>query len=221
MESINSAKLDATELLHGALFAMEHAGDLLHDAVLLYDQGRYASAVVLGVFCREELGRSGILLEIRKQTRDSGGATRNDVKSRCEDHVTKLRQGQMAVSTRLTADQGRKLLALWMTPRSKEYREYRAALNAAIQQKARRDSEAFQQRRVRALYVDPDERGGWSRPRDESAAYARDLLDEVGGDYAIALDNLAFDDSELKEAIAGWAECPELPVPVSAKQGDA
>jgi AbiV family abortive infection protein len=212
---MKSPRLNATQLLDGALYAIEHAGNLLHDAVALYEQGRYASAVVLAVYCREELGRFEILLEIWKQTADTGGPTVKAVREKCEDHITKLKRGQMVVTTRLGADQGRKLLELRKTPTSKEYLEYRSLIDATIKQKARRDPVTVHKRRIRALYVDPDDEGGWIRPREESPSDTRELLDEIAGDYALSLDRLDLDDPELKEAIAVWDDYPDLPPPVS------
>ena len=55
-----SRNLSAHDLLEGAMYAMEQAGHLLHDAVGLYERGRYSSAVVLSVYAREEMGRAEI-----------------------------------------------------------------------------------------------------------------------------------------------------------------
>jgi len=51
-----SRNLSTHDLLEGAMYAMEQAGHLVHDAVGLYERGRYSSAVVLGVYAREEMG---------------------------------------------------------------------------------------------------------------------------------------------------------------------
>jgi AbiV family abortive infection protein len=56
-------ELTETDLLKGAVYALEQAGHLLHDAYLLFLRERYASSIVLAVFSKEEMGRFELLLD--------------------------------------------------------------------------------------------------------------------------------------------------------------
>src|SRR5438128_9912470 len=95
-----SRNLSAHDLLEGAMYAMEQAGHLLHDAVGLYERGRYSSAVVLGVYAREEMGRAEIFLGKRKEALAAGSVSPDSVIKACGDHVNKLRRGQAGVTLR-------------------------------------------------------------------------------------------------------------------------
>jgi len=59
-------KFTPDQLSQGAFFALEQAGQLLMDAALLFQNRRWSSALVLSVFCLEELGKSDILIEKAK-----------------------------------------------------------------------------------------------------------------------------------------------------------
>lgn len=86
-------------LLEGALYALEQCGILLHDAITLYHDGAYPSAIVLAAFAREELGRFRILLDLRKEV--LGGQrklTTKDIQKECEDHVRKQEWGQLSTT---------------------------------------------------------------------------------------------------------------------------
>jgi hypothetical protein len=52
----------AEYLLSGAALALEQCGLLLRDAVCLFKNRSFGSAVVLAAFAREELGRCQILI---------------------------------------------------------------------------------------------------------------------------------------------------------------
>jgi len=57
----NAVEVTAQFLFEGAVYALQHSGTLLRDAVNLYEQGAYPSAIVLALFGREELGKFVIL----------------------------------------------------------------------------------------------------------------------------------------------------------------
>jgi AbiV family abortive infection protein len=52
--------VEADFIIAGVFFAARNAWELLRDARMLYNAGRYASAYGLAVFCREEIGKSKI-----------------------------------------------------------------------------------------------------------------------------------------------------------------
>jgi AbiV family abortive infection protein len=54
-------------LLEGAIYALEQCGLLLRDANIMFRSGSYASVVVLAAFAHEELGRSSILFNLRRE----------------------------------------------------------------------------------------------------------------------------------------------------------
>src|SRR5258705_12277940 len=87
-------------LLQRAYYALEQCGLLLRDANILYRNGSYASAVVLTAFAREELGRSGILFDLRR--RALAGQAFTIAQIREADHVTKQRAGMLSIT--VTAD---------------------------------------------------------------------------------------------------------------------
>jgi len=62
----NKTPLSADVLAMGAIYAMEQAWNLLRDAVLLIQDKRYASSVVLATFCLEQNGRAEIYRENAK-----------------------------------------------------------------------------------------------------------------------------------------------------------
>jgi hypothetical protein len=52
-----SGSVTAQSLLRGAVYSLEHCGQLLGDAKTLYEHGSYATALAVGAFAREDLGR--------------------------------------------------------------------------------------------------------------------------------------------------------------------
>jgi hypothetical protein len=73
------------------------------------------------------------------------------------------------------------------------------------------------QQRMRALYVDPDDAGGWNRPRSSvGKTAAHEFLTDAGNDYAIALQKIdpgllkGQDDRLLKE-LTEWSDRPTVP----------
>jgi AbiV family abortive infection protein len=205
-------KLSSTDLLHGAIYAVEQAGHLLHDAVALYEQRRYSSAVVLAVFCREELGRANILLATRKRALTSSPVSAKSVQNHCEQHVEKLRHGQTGVTLRWGRGQSGKFKALFGNPQTAEYKEAHRMVAEITNHKARRDPHDIHQRRCRALYVEPSEAARkWNRPCEMTQEESRQLLEDVANDYALCRDSLQTRDDELAAAIAQWQDCPRLP----------
>ena len=202
--------LQTRDLLCGAAYAIEHSGHLLRDAVILYDQGSYASAVVLAVYCREELGRSELLLDLAKGSAGSPGVRLATIRRECGQHVDKLAKGRTGTSLRLGPTQTGRLRPLFTNERTPERAAARAALDEAIKAKSKREPADTNERRLRALYVDPSDDGSWHRPTQEPPSTAFDLLNEIAGDYALTLDRLQDDDHGLSGLLREWPEAPQL-----------
>jgi AbiV family abortive infection protein len=202
--------LQTRDLLRGAAYAVEQSGHLLRDAVILYENGSYASAVVLAVYCREELGRSELLLDLAKASSSDGGITSTTVRSVCEQHLDKLAKGRTGTSLRIAPAQTARLRPLFTNERTPERAAARAALDRAIKAKSKRKPADTHERRLRALYVDALDDGSWYRPTQEPPSAALDLLNEIAGDYALTLDRIQNGDHELSGLLGEWPEAPEL-----------
>src|SRR5262249_20683881 len=62
----------------------------VHDALAMYERGRYASSMVLSVFAREKVGRFVILVELRKEALASGTVfSAEDVTNACDEEMSK------------------------------------------------------------------------------------------------------------------------------------
>ena len=199
--------------MHGAMYAMEQAGHLLDDALAMYKSGRYASTVVLGVFAREEIGRSLILLGMRKDVLGSGSVVSIDaVAKACDHHIAKLNRGSGGITLELGPEHSAGLEGLFAHPQSEEYKKAHSVIDELANRKARRDPSDTHQWRLRALYVEPTDTG-WNRPCETTKEDARRLLRDVANHYGVRYGNL-FVDEALAEALSGWKECPRLPEPI-------
>jgi len=58
-------------------------GCYLRDANVLYRDGSYASAMVLGLFAQEELGRWSMLRDLRKKVLDGKHLTVKEIQDHC------------------------------------------------------------------------------------------------------------------------------------------
>ena len=95
-----SGSLTAQSLLRGAVYSLEQCGLLLGDAKLLYKNGSYASALAVAAFAREDLGRSRMLLKLRKGVLAGETLAVEDVKTACDDHVRKQEAGMTSLTLR-------------------------------------------------------------------------------------------------------------------------
>jgi AbiV family abortive infection protein len=108
-----STPVSTQYLLEGAVYSIEHCGQLLRDAILLYRNDSYATAVAVALFAREELGQWDILLNLRREVVDGAILTIDDVRKRCNEHVVKQQAGMMSLTMR--ADTGTTLGKLLQT----------------------------------------------------------------------------------------------------------
>jgi AbiV family abortive infection protein len=217
-----SRSVTAQSLLHGAVYSVQHCGLLLGDAKLLYENGSYATALVLGAFAREELGRWLMLLKLRKQVLADESLTVEDVKTACDNHVRKQEAAMTSLTQRAdnASGEGKLLQTLLNAPRgSKERQDAEKQVEKIDQLKLKRTPDDRHRLRMKALYVDILSEEQWNRPAQEisqAAAYAF-LVDAIN-DYRLQrsqryteLPVLKTVDTELHDALMQWSDRPELP----------
>jgi AbiV family abortive infection protein len=131
-------------LIKGYALALEQCGLLLRDAVRLYENGSYATAVVLAAFGWEELGRSKILLDLWRRRRAGEAVTLEQIDAACGEHVDKQRAGMLSMTMRADKDTGLgKILTERMTnaPQTKEWKDADATLKQIDEKKAKRTTD--------------------------------------------------------------------------------
>jgi AbiV family abortive infection protein len=178
--------VSAEYLLRGYALALEQCGLLLRDAVRLYENGSYATAVVLAAFAREELGRSKILLDLWRNQRGGQSLTVEQIDAACGEHVDKQRAGMLSMMITRDRNTGLgKLLTDRMTntPQSQKWKDADAALKQIDEKKAKRTPDDRHGMRMAALYVEPKSSSEWNRPADMSAKVAHDFLQHAVNDY--------------------------------------
>jgi len=218
--------LDA--LMKGSWFALVQAGHLLQDAVLLYHAGRYATAVGLAMFAREELGRYRLLRDWWHEAKTTGRSfDATEVRSRLDDHVEKQRAAVLSLTYEEPPDSvvGKLLIACIQNKiGSPEYNAAREELEKVDKWRARRLPHERHEDRMKALYVDLDpQSGAWKRPGDSfSRDEARRRINDALNDYRVQFDptNRRIHNAErrpgLNECMDSWTDKPELPQPPDA-----
>ena len=216
-------------LLHGYAYTLEQCGLLLRDANVLFRSRSYASTIVLTAFAVEELGRSTILLRLRRRALAGEKITLGKIRPSCSAHPTKQEAGLLSLT--LNGDEDQPELGKWLRVRmsadrqSAEWQKADAAL-AEIQDRIRkRLPKERHQARMDALYVDPKSESEWKRPLvTASASYAENFLLAAVNDYAgryhdryissrESIPQLQYRDPELCAALQEWSDRPELPRP--------
>jgi AbiV family abortive infection protein len=181
-------------LLQGSWHALEQAGRLLHASVVVFNAGDPATALALGMFGREELGRSRILRDIAAEVAAGKSINPKDIANRCDDHVRKQRAGLLSSTLRVNPPSALAealRTAVSSSPRSNQWTASRKIINAASAAKMKRDPHVRHGKRENALYVDLDNSGtSWSRPCAIPASVAREEIEDAVGDYAIQCDKL-------------------------------
>ncbi len=213
----------AQYLLEGAIYAAEQCGLMMRDAVSLYDNGRYSSAIVLAAFAREELGRSRILRELRQKIIENrGDVTLEEIQGRCDAHVIKQKNAQLVSIQRFSLDDSLGKLRkrkIGNLPQSEEFKEAEKQLDDITKRQKKRAPGDRHRTRMRALYIEPDEAGlSWNRPKEVPRDQARIFLEDTAQEYALAYDQLQrgsvrYRDPEFTSALGKWTDRPELPAP--------
>lgn len=157
----NSTPQPLTEeaLTNGTAYAIEQAWHLLEDAVLLIQNERHASSVVLAIYCLEQLGRAEIYREKAREAFAGKRILLHSMERELASHVAKLHRAQIPVIATVT---------FWGDPPAsgtnalsdlaRRLEETRRILQKSAPSKAERD-------RLNALHVDRIAAvPGWNRP---------------------------------------------------------
>jgi AbiV family abortive infection protein len=202
-------RLSADALAKGATYAMEQAWYLLKDAVLLIQNERYASSLILATFCLEQLGRTEIYREYATQAFAGEPVTLGAMSRALTDHLSKLFKARIPVTASMAFHGGPP------APGSEaaiELAERLAAIRNINEQKAPRKALDFRQR---ALHVDRIHHfPGWNRPshaitRDEADSWVSAAVVR----YGLLRSELGRDDTEVGKKI--WAGIEQLQLPES------
>jgi AbiV family abortive infection protein len=210
--------LSSEYLMRGAWYALEQAGLLLHDAVTLFDAGRYSTAVGLAMLGREELGKSRILTKLWRERKS---VTFLELRKLFEDHEEKQRAAQLHIS--VSAPKGSALAEImksaWSDPPTPESRAAQVELERAMTAKAKRTPGNRHLTRMKALYVDPDDSGSkWQLPKELSKDEAEELVLGSMNDCSAQRMRIQMDHhDDLSDTLRNWRDRPELPMQVWPK----
>jgi AbiV family abortive infection protein len=213
----------ASDLLKGAWYSLEQCGHLLKGAAVLYREKQYSTAVGVAMLAHEELGKHRILREEWKKSVLSGKRPSvAQIRTACEDHIEKQKQGQLSVTL---ISEGPSALDTALRTRVKSrpadpgYREAEKVIRTAVEAKAKHAPTERHERRLEGFFVDLEDSGtDWKRPSktiSQEAAYR--LLNDTANDYAGQWDRFSnpifLEDSDLVEALKAWSDKPVLPLP--------
>jgi AbiV family abortive infection protein len=181
-------------LMQGAVYALEQCGSLLDDACCVYRAGSYGTAVALAAFAREELGRFNILLGLRIKALAGELVSAKDIAEECGDHVEKQKAGTLSMVQRADKSSGLGQLLerrFRAEPGSNERKSLDKELGKIDNTQFKRAPNTRHEKRIRALYVDPDDSGShWKRPRDVNQTEAHEFLTHAISDYRGQLQKL-------------------------------
>jgi len=217
--------LSAADLLKGVWYAFERCGQLLADAMTLYERHAWATSVGLAMLAREEFGKARIWLRLWEDVAIHGRlVTIEEAQDAVEDHLTKQRNALLSITQRadITTNLGQLLAdAIAQDPQHPEVRaDARRRLEDITDRLRKRLPGDRHSDRLRAFYVDLTDTGGWSRPVEAfSEQRARDVLTDVRNDYAVQWDKLQPDrlrslvNPRLADALEAWSGRPPPPPP--------
>lgn len=221
----------ADVLLQGAWYAVEQSGLLLAHAITLYSSNAYASAVVLALLAREELGRGNILLDLWRNASGGADVSVEEVQRACDNHVEKQRRGQLSTNYRTQGAGGvAKLLQerSKAKPNSPEYAELDRQVKDIDELKSKRTPAERHATRLKSMYVDLNDVGTeWNRPHLLPIDEATNCLTDAITDYSVKQDRLSqvdtlhVTDPDLATAINSWIDRPALPLLVWREQSCA
>lgn len=207
-------------LLEGAVYALDNCGALLRDAFTLYHRGSYASAIVITMFAREELGKYRILREEFDKVAAGGTLQPADLankKGSLFSHIEKQEQAVLSIVQRADRDSPLgKLMRARMDnpPGSPEWVKADKELAVITEAQRKEIPKKRHNRRMGALYVGLDEtQTGWIRPQEVTREEAEQEVYHAVGDYNNALSRLEMDPPAGKaflEAFNAWVDRPKV-----------
>jgi AbiV family abortive infection protein len=215
--------------LEGSAYALEQVGLLLHDCVLLYRNGKYASAAAIALFAIEEIGRSRLLHSLWKETVEKGRTfTVQAIRLKCGNHVLKQTLGQSNPTLYVNSDDNKLnqlFKATLVRQATPESIRASAELQAMGERLHRRLPNQRHDWRQQSLYVEPSHSGNnWSRPKDQSKKIAFDSMFGANNAYSLELcrftrtDSFKNEDPTFYSALEAWKERPKLPSQLSNKE---
>lgn len=205
----NKMPLSADVLAMGTVYAMEQAWNLLRDAVLLIQNKRYPSSLVLATFCLEQLGRAEIYRENAKNASAGKPVTLGSMGRALTDHLPKLFKAQIPVTASILT------FGDHPAPGSEAARELAERLAAIRKINEKEAPHKALDVRKRALHVDRVHHfPGWNRPSHvitmddaDSWVSAADVR------YGLLRSELERDYTEVGKKI--WAGIEQLELPES------
>jgi AbiV family abortive infection protein len=176
--------LGPAELLHGSLASLENSARLSEDAKLLFTQGRFASAITLATFAREELGRCKLIHDQFKKIDPHGSILVDELNALCDDHVKKLHWGQSITLVPLSETKLARLRNAAESDDAETRKAIMADVDVALKAKRKRDPHTVHKRREQSLYADALPDGRWNRPNVATEEEARVLIHIVCSEYS-------------------------------------
>lgn len=214
-------------LLEGAVYALDNCGALLRDAFALHHRGSYASAIMMTMFAREELGKYRILRKEFDKVAAGGTLQPADLASKkgpLFSHIEKQEQAVLSIVQQADRDSPLgKLMRARMDnlPGSPEWVKADKELAAITEAQKKELPKQRHNRRMDALYVGlNDTQTGWVRPQDVTQDEAQQEVYHAVGDYNNALSRLEMDPpagEAFLEAFHAWADRPQLSAVIESR----
>lgn len=171
------------ELRHGAQLALMNAGRLVQDAITLQNAGRSPTALAIAVLAIEELGRRQMLLDLAATP--SAGAAINpaQLRDRLDNHTEKLRRAQSIGHVTIPKSIRDKVGTAVERGDQAALLQAMRELSDAVKRKRQRDPDERHRRRMKALYVDPEDNGTWNSPDAITSAESYTLVEVAAAEY--------------------------------------
>ncbi|MCI0603415.1 AbiV family abortive infection protein [bacterium] len=216
----NQRNVSELTLLQGAFHAMRNAGLLLTSAAALYETKQYSGSLILASFSREEIGKSEILIGLRKKALSGENISVTQVRNASDNHASKMIESRAGIHTLLSGTEQEKYgKALdpstvdWNNPEERAlYAEWFQAITERAELVKEKASGQMYKKRVSLLYVDLNEDGEtWNLPEEVTAGTACYFISMVAADYNLRSNKLR------NEYGAQWKDHPEFPEAVYLK----
>jgi len=229
--TINGSSISANTLAQGLWYAIEQCGVLLSNAVNLYEQAQFASAVSLALLANEEFGKSRNLLDLwdeaEKGNSISTAAVQEAMHPKTRVHQKKQAAALVGLSAGVAMGTEIGSLLHQLARSLKEIRDARIAKGEQAENlrdelladpRVQQLAEALKNARERVLYVDFDSSNrAWLRPRDAFGTEVKELawlvIVQVRNIYANVPGNLlqGTHGAKLAMELNSWAARPVLP----------
>lgn len=208
-------------LLEGAAYALEQAGILLRDAVILYDRQSLSSAIALALFGREELGKHILLKDAFLKVATGEAVELKAIERQCRSHEAKQARAVLSVTQRFrNEDRLAKLVQARIAnkPGTPEFKTADDEIQSLTAQRMQVLPGERHRLRLSALYVGVTFDGtGWERPADFCAEDIRMAVWDAVNDYSPEYDRLVRGNDNpnpFLDAWNAWSDRPEIAKPV-------